>query len=111
MGCQAVDNNPDEAENLVTQGFWFGEIILVDNDEAGLQPVLPGGGLEVPERVGSALVDQVLPQDGVGRLQVGRIPRGERTFLQHKHNVGDEEVADAKVVVKNLRQVGKEGGE
>lgn len=40
---------------LLADGLWLGEVVLVDNDQGGLQPVPAGGGLQVPQGVIAAL--------------------------------------------------------
>ena len=53
----------------------------------------PEDGLQVPERVAAALVDEVLLDDGVGRDPVGSVTRGEGTPLEYHYKVGNMQIS------------------
>ena len=53
----------------------------------------PEDGLQVPERVAAALVDEVLLDDGVGGDPVGSIARGKGTSLEYHDKVGNMQIS------------------
>lgn len=53
----------------------------------------PEDGLQVPERVAAALVDEVLLDDGVGRDPVCSVAGREGTPLEYHHKVGNMEIS------------------
>ena len=106
---------PHQTHNFLPERLRLREVIFVDQHQAGFQPVppwrnknevsrvrsgqvwsglvLPQDRLQVPERVGAALVDQVLLDDGVGWDPVGSVARREGTPLENHNKVGDMQIS------------------
>ena len=56
VGGQGVDHDPDQADHLLAQLVRLGEVVLVDQHQHRLQPLLPQAGLQVPQGVAATLV-------------------------------------------------------
>ena len=55
MRRQGVDHDPDQPDHLLAQLVRLGEVVLVDEDEHRLQPLLPQARLKVPQGVAASL--------------------------------------------------------
>ena len=56
VGGQGVDHDPDQADHLLAQLVRLGEVVLVDQHQHPLQPLLSQAGLQVPQGVAATLV-------------------------------------------------------
>ena len=56
VGGQGVDHDPDQPDHLLAQLVRLGEVVLVDEHQHRLQPLLPQARLKVPQGVAASLI-------------------------------------------------------